>query len=411
MDTPVGQTVDGVVLKPIGGPRRDNKDSSKLRHGRLPNVGFRIGQQYQTPPMFFTREAHTAHLIDKYKGYPAFLIAGGPSFAKIDKSKLAQPGVLTMGYNNVVKVFRPKMWSSVDHPQHFLTSIWKDPTIEKYVPFDHCEKQILDVETLQELPIKVGDCPNVWFFRRNEYFNADRYLWEDTINWGNHGKLGGARTGILASIRILWLLGIRTIFLLGVDYKMDDTNKYCFAQNRTPESIKGNEATYQEMQKRFAQLRPVFERYGLNVYNCNPDSRLRVFDFVNFDDAVKACRGMLPTNLDDERTEGLYERNADEAKVQEDARKDIKEQKAVADAVQAEIVIGPGVTLEVADKNKKEATKVLNAAKAELQTFKGQHAAAPTSELADKIAAKEAEVIAYRAERHKWISIYNQLEK
>jgi len=41
-------------------------------------------------------------------------------------------------------------------------------------------------------------------------------------------------------------------------------------------------------------LRPVFERYGFETYNCNPLSRCRAFDYVPFDLALEVVRGDVP---------------------------------------------------------------------------------------------------------------------
>lgn len=327
--TTPGKTIDGVIYRAAGGDYRQTGDFRKLKHGREDHVGFQIGHYLQAPPLFFTRDGHGVPLLDMYRGCSAFLIAGGPSFGQLNHTLLRKPGVLTIGMNNSVKTFRPNMWCCVDDPTHFIKSIWVDPKIMKFVPFDHAEKPIIDSTTnpprvLEN--VKVGDCPNVWYYRRNEYFVAERFLFEDTLNWGNHSDIGGARSVLLPTIRILFLLGVRRIFLLGVDFNMSDSNKYHFDQDRSRSSINGNNSTYSKLIERFKLLRPIFEKHGLMVYNCNPDSQLKVFDHMPFEEAIKIATADMP-DTETEPTAGLYDREAKQK------NKDIKEQVAVANAV------------------------------------------------------------------------------
>ena len=298
-------------------PPHTNADANDLRknkHGRDRHDGHLIGKYLQSPPMLFSRDSHPIWMGDMYRGNSAFLILGGPSFSDIDKSKLNQPGILTMGVNNSVKSFRPNLWISVDDPTHFIKSIWVDPKITKFVPFSHSEKNIFDNESWKESTTKVGDCPNIWFYKRNERFIAEQFLFEDTINWGNHKDYGGGRSVMLAAIRMLFYLGVRTIYLLGCDFKMNEQSKYHFEQNRSTSSIKGNLSTYKLLIDRFKALKPVFKENGLEVLNCNSNSNLKVFPFIELDEAIKLASTELPTDIANERTNGLYDRSKENKK-------------------------------------------------------------------------------------------------
>ena len=306
---------DGLITATPTAGQQDANDERALRHGREAHTGFRIGQYLQAPPFFFTRDKHPMPVVDMYRGHPAFLIASGPSFGNIDKDRLREPGVLTMGLNNSVKSFRPNMWTSVDDPANFIMSTWLDPKIQKFVPISHIDKTLWDSNKWRMTDIKVGECPNVTYYKRNERFRADQYLWEDTINWGNHTNLGGGRSVLLAAVRILFLLGVRKIFLLGVDLDMAPDKKYHFEQDRSPGSIRGNNSTYRMLQERFKLLKPHFEAAGLEVFNCNPDSKLTVFPHMPFEEAMKYARHeSFPVDTANERTEGLYDRKANEQK-------------------------------------------------------------------------------------------------
>ena len=127
-------------------------DDNVLRHGYDRHVGMDMGDptangtyKYgQYNPMFFNREGATLPLEGMYRGWPCFLIGGGPSLATLDLNQLNRPGVLTFGMNNSSKVFRPDLWTSVDDPSRFLYSVWLDPRIKKFVPMAAFPKGLWD---------------------------------------------------------------------------------------------------------------------------------------------------------------------------------------------------------------------------------------------------------------------------
>jgi len=193
--------------------------------------------------------------------------------------------------------------------------MWLDPTIMKFMPMAHFEKPLWDnrylrtesgwVQRWEASKMKVGDCPNVVGFRRNEKFHAPRWLNEETINWGNHRKYGGGRNVLLASLRILYTLGFRFVNLLGVDFEMSETKRYHFKEQRSACSIKCNMETYPKPQKWFEELQPHFLKARFTVWNCNPRSLLTAFPHLPFEEGL-AESGLRLGDLANERTEGMY---------------------------------------------------------------------------------------------------------
>lgn len=361
----------GVSITAPNGEQRDMADEHHLRHGRDQHLGFKVGKYLQPPPFFFTRDKWPEPLVDKYRGASAFLINSGPSFATLDHSKLRQPGILTMGLNNSVKSFRPHLWTCVDNPQNFLKSTWDDPAIHKIVPISHIDKPLWDSYDgrWQATDYKVADCPNVTYYKRNERFKADQYLFEDTINWGNHTNMGGGRSVMLAAIRILFLLGIRRVFLLGADFNMKAGEKnYHFEQARSNSSVKGNNSTYKMLQERFTLLRPIFEDNGYHVFNCNSASQLTAFEHMPFDEAIELARNRVPADLSKEKSEGLYDRLANEKKENKQPR--VATHKPVDGNVRL-----PGKTCEKCNRKSVEQVKAqVNAARTSLHDAKDRTA-------------------------------------
>jgi hypothetical protein len=202
----------------------------------------------------------------------------------------------------------------------------------------------------------VNQCPNVVYYKDNEHFKpTEEYLDEDTINWGNHtnrcecgamrkskeenggiktnqcpkcgGNKWGARSVMLAAVKIIYTLGFRKLFIVGADFKMDDQTKYAWNQDRSNSSVKSNNDTYDRLNLRFSQLRPIFESRGFYVFNATPDSGLNSFVKIPFEDAVKMASAGFPETKN-ERTYGMYERKSIDKKIEDGVVKveDLKEQ-------------------------------------------------------------------------------------
>lgn len=370
-------TKNGIIRTVPESVSKDVFDWKSLRWNGEEHHGWTYGRFFQSVPMFFTAEGHNLWLGDLYRGRSVFLIASGTSLKRYDLSKLRQPGIVTLGLNNSPRVFRPQLWTCVDSPSNFMRSIWLDPSIMKFVPLCATDKLIFDNDSIVKrdqqgriirdergnpklfddlgrfvkhpatgADLRVRDCPNVVYYRRNEFFQASQFLWEDTFNWGNHGDFGGGRSVLLVAIRLAYVLGFRRVFLLGVDFDMSSDRKYSFEQDRTESSIKGNQATYQKLIQRFSELKPIFDREGFEVYQCNHASHLKVFPHIPYDDALQLVReefwhGATPINIDDENTYGLYDR--------EDRLKKAAAKSARADKQRVEALLKPGGARVVGD--------------------------------------------------------------
>ncbi|MBL9178403.1 MAG: hypothetical protein JNM65_10085 [Verrucomicrobiaceae bacterium] len=240
-------------------------------------------------------------MADLYHGQTLFLVLNGSSLKDFDWDKLKRPGICSFGVNNGAHGFRPQFWTCVDDPTRFMESIWRDPGILKFVPQAHFDKPVWDAEKNVLSSSKVRDFAYVLGYRRNERFQAAQWLHEDTINWGNHANYGGGRSVMLAALRIAYLLGFRRINLLGCDFHMDTQHRYWFDEERTPNSIRNNTNSYRILTGYFEQLKPIFERAGFQVFNCNPDSQLKVFPFADLDTALREAEVRMSAS-----TRGMY---------------------------------------------------------------------------------------------------------
>ena len=312
----------GYVSQPSncpGGPDRDDGDHAHLRHGRDRLLGTPLGRYLQPAPLLFTRDGHNVFLGDMYRGASAFLLCGGPSLKRHDLGKLEQRGIITCAVNNAAAVVRPKLWVSVDDPGNFCDAIWRDPGILKFVPLCHMEKTLTERKETGELAPShelVGDMPAVFGYRRNEAFIADQWLYEDTFNWGNHSDrldasgIKGSRSVMFIALRMLFYLGIRRLYLLGCDFRMQfGTQNYAFEQDRTRASVNGNNSTYAALNVRLGMLKPYFDKEGYEIFNCTPDSGLKVFPHMEYEEAVQRALEGFPKTIS---TAGMYDRKEPE---------------------------------------------------------------------------------------------------
>lgn len=241
----------------------------------------------------------------------AFLVAGGPSGKRLPLERLQERGIWSMAINNAAGAIRSNAFICADPPEKFHDGIWEDAAVMKFVPTPKLGKkrgklrEKLEDGSFRKTGRHTKQTPNTWaFLRRAWLVPDDSWFTSSGAPWGNHDA-GVKRTGqpktvgtILCAIRLLQYLGARRIFLIGADFWMEPraeaTENYLFSEDRDWEAVAKNNSQYAIMNRWLCQLRPVFEKFGYEVYNCNQHSHLEAFDYVPFDIALEEVRGMCP---------------------------------------------------------------------------------------------------------------------
>lgn len=326
---------------------------------------------------FYTADNQELHLQGLFRGAACFLVASGPSFKALsaeDRQLLRSPGLLTMGINNSPcggqpDVVRPNLWTMVDDVASFVRSIWLDPRVLKFVPHGKAEHELFDSNTMTFTKTKVRDCPAVVYYRRpedrehNVPFDPKHFLTSPDFWWGHTAQVcqcgyirpskeeckkqglkpvktcpkckredngWGGRSVMLPAVKIPYVLGCKCLFLVGVDLNMPAPGEgnYSFAQHRAKDSVKSNQKTYKLLNERFDALRPVFEKAGYHVYNCNPTSGLRSFDHISLREAVRWALSDFP-DVRTENTAGLYDRKAREKQAEKERERATREAQRV----------------------------------------------------------------------------------
>jgi len=261
------------------------------------------------------RRKQTDALRDLLGGRSVFLACSGPSANLLPLEDLNRRGIWTMAVNNMAghSRFRSQAFVCSDPPLKFSHSIWMDPQIMKFVPTPKMNgsravlKRKVGPGKFEPLGLYVSDCPNVWGFRRESWLTPDDdFFTSSGACWGNH-KAGVQRTGqpktvntIFLAIRLLRYLGASRVFMIGCDFRMAANYGYAFPQaieHKRPKK-KGELARWDNNQYAVAndwlckmQQKGVFQRFGIELFNCFRESSLRAFPFVPFDQAVLECQG------------------------------------------------------------------------------------------------------------------------
>ncbi len=244
-------------------------------------------------------------LRDLWRGCAGFMVCGGPSLKALPLERLKERGIVSLGINNAsgFAPVRAATWS--DPTEKFHHGISLDPSIMKFVP----QPRLTDAVAVK-LPsgqfawtdMQLCDCPNVWAYNRSCQWEPARFLDSDAATWGNNDE-GVARNGrpkiiftFFLGLRLLHYLGVRRIYLLGADFAMTDQEGggYAFNEARDGGAAKCNNDHYKKAAVMLAELKPILDRGGLEVFNCNRLSALEVFPHVPFDRALADCRGNVP---------------------------------------------------------------------------------------------------------------------
>jgi len=228
-----------------------------------------------------------------------FLVCGGPSLNKFPFQKLGDRGIVSLGINNVAGYVPVSAWVFSDPQEKFHHGIYLDPRIITFAPIPKLTKNIRIKEGKNfKWDRKVMECPNTFGFDRKTELYPEKFLDEDWAMWGYGGKQVAPKpfvclSTMLLGIRLLCYLGLRRIFLLGVDFNRQEDVQYAFNQKANPSNSR-----YIHENEMLKSIKPALESKNIEVYNCNPKSNCDVFDYVEFNDAYNDCRDIISEPFD-----------------------------------------------------------------------------------------------------------------
>ena len=272
-------------------------------------------------PLLVVRpDGRPANLDGLWAPRPAFLVCGGPSLNDVPLERLRDRGIVSLGVNQAAAHAPVRAWCFSDTHWKFHHGLWLDPAIMTFAPWPKLGRKrrlIAKVpgEGFRQTNIRCRDCPNTYGYHRRGRFVPEEFLTTDYCHWGAGGDQpadrpfpGGCLCTMLVGLRLLIYLGVRRIYLLGVDHRGRDGMCYGFADTK-----KERNRRYKWEAAQLAALIPVFAAAGVSAYNCSPTSALEVFPHVPWEAALADCRGGVPAEPFD--TVGWYAKNEIQAEI------------------------------------------------------------------------------------------------
>ena len=237
-------------------------------------------------------------LQNLYSGMSCFISGTGPSLNTLDLSLLNAPGIMTMGINNAWSKVPVDIMVCQDPPGRFLGWGWMNPRIMKLCPFSRRNDFIRTKNKrgeFVEIGLTPSDTPNTYLFERDLRFNPRTFLDHKSLNWGcTNGK--GQKCGksrsfkdqntLISTFQIAHYFGFQKVFLIGVDFTMSEDQPYAFEQSKNPKACSNNNHSYKRIINQVRAIKPRLENDGMEIFNCNKESRLDCFEHISYEDAV-----------------------------------------------------------------------------------------------------------------------------
>lgn len=228
-----------------------------------------------------------------------FLVCGGPSVNKIPFERLRERGIVSMAVNNVAGHVPVSAWVFSDPQSKFHHGMMFDPKTITFAPIGKLRKRVrakLPDGSFRGTDVRIRDCPGTLAFSRKTEFDAKTFLTTPHAHWGRGGKQTEddrpftCLCTMLLGIRLLHYMGCPRVYMLGVDFRMTDEAQYAFGQ-----SAGVRNGRYAKENAMLAELKPVFDKDGFSLFNCNPESGCDVFPKVSFETAYDDCKGCVPS--------------------------------------------------------------------------------------------------------------------
>lgn len=244
-------------------------------------------------------------LRDLWRGAAGFLVCGGPSLKQIPLERLKDRGIVSLGVNNVAGYAPVRAVTFSDPVEKFHHGVMLDPAMLKFVPLPRARDAVAVKQpdgSFSWTDMTLADCPNVWAFDRNCEWEPEKFLTSTSATWGNNSEavVKNKKRKIIFTffigLRLMHYLGVRRVYLLGVDFAMrpEPGGGYAFNEKRDAGACRGNNDHYKLANEMLCELKPYLDAGGYEIFNCNKLSALEAFPFVDFEEAYRDCRGNVP---------------------------------------------------------------------------------------------------------------------
>jgi hypothetical protein len=236
-----------------------------------------------------SNERRLLRLKNRYAGRRGFVIGNGPSLRQTDVTKLA--GEITIGSNGIFLLtqengFRPTFYTVEDSlvAEDRAAAICQYSGTTKIVPWD-----------LSRWVRRDGDTIYVNFVRHPRSFPRFSPAFEQYAYWGG--------TVTFLNLQLAYYLGIRAVYLIGVDHnyqppaKVDDVKGKVITSHSADRNhfhadyfgpgYRWHDPQVQRMEMAYREAKLFFNSHGGMIYNATMGGQLEVFPRVEFERVVE----------------------------------------------------------------------------------------------------------------------------
>lgn len=225
----------------------------------------------------------------------AALICAGPSLEHADIPALRATGMPVIALNRAYQwAPSPDAWIGFDRPMEFAPEIWHDADVPK---FTHARNRGLATPRLfragKPQPTRAALLRSTCWLPVVDQLPPARYWTAPTLCWGletGGERLASSRLTFLACFRIAYELGIRRLYLLGVDWHTTPEKSYAGSRTHSETHCESLNARFEAYNDVLTGMAPGFLARGLEVFNTTPGSRLTAFPAASLEDLVAESR-------------------------------------------------------------------------------------------------------------------------
>jgi len=230
-------------------------------------------------------------LRNLHKGNRCFILLNGPSVKSFDVSKLSNEFVIATNYfykTDFCDIVRPTYYCVAD--SSFFTNNDSEDNVNDLLEKCSYSKFIFNISFLSRFSKATSE--NVYVGYSKHMPNLFRI----------RSNLCGFSSGFISvsmfAINVAIFMGFNNIYLLGYDfepgilshfYRDTNTEKIIKARQRKEtekDNVCGKYWQYSQAQYQNYYLSNYARRVGINIYNCNPESHVRSFTFVDYNDLL-----------------------------------------------------------------------------------------------------------------------------
>ena len=228
-------------------------------------------------------------LRNLHKGDRCFIILNGPSVRNFDLSKLANEYVIATNYfykTDFCDIVRPEYYCIAD--SSFFNNSDSEDNVNNLLKKCSYSKFIFNIKFLSRFKKVISENVHVAYSKHMPNLFKIR------------SNLCGLSSGFISvslfSMNAAIFMGFKNIYLLGYDfepgilshfYRDTNTEKIIKARQRKEtekDNVCGKYWQYSQAQYQNYYLSNYARRVGINIYNCNPESHVRSFPFVDYND-------------------------------------------------------------------------------------------------------------------------------